>query len=201
MGKLEAFKNAVNTSADNSHLVNVPNGPNIVLLGYLLNTPIMLDSNSGYSSVPSTGAPASSGAPGSFSQQDTEMDMVIRMSIEVERKRIEEQEEKKRVEAAAKAAAEKKASGAASGEASAAVQNNESGNNDNDDDDEDDDDEEAMARAIAMSMAGQSNDTNMNEKDEGKKEENATETKENPDDGDEGDRNEILCDRDFLADI
>merc|ERR1712025_501688 len=61
--KLEAFKNAVNTSADNSHLVNVPTGSNLVLLGYLLNTPIMTDSSSNYGSVATSGVPSTGGFP------------------------------------------------------------------------------------------------------------------------------------------
>merc|ERR1712130_751247 len=178
--KLEAFKNAVNSSADNSHLVNVPAGPGRLLLGYLLNTPIMAGSSSGgYSSVQPSGFSAPVSNSGAVSQEDKQIDEAIRISIAAEQirkeaeKKKEEEEKKKEEEEEKKKNQENK--------------DDEGDDDEGDDEGDDDDDDEMLQKALAMSKALSGQDAMVEE--------------ENEEDDDEGDRAEILCSREFLADI
>lgn len=203
--KLEAFKNAVNSNADNSHLVNVPTGPRIVLLGYLLTTAVMTD-NASYG-VPGVGS-GPSVTPGANRQidinsQDKQMDMAIRMSMEDERKRLQEEKKKQEDE-----------------------KNKDDGNEDvemADDGDEgdDSDDVDAADLKVALEMSlkadvnvaydgGDGGDVNKaKENDEVKKTEqiadinskDGNENHEDQEDEDDQNRNELLCNRDFLEDI
>jgi len=179
--KLEAFRNAVNSSADNSHLINVPAAPNIVLLGALHNTPIMLDNASSYSTSGGVQPQTDIGnsTTDDITQQDRQMQMVIRLSMETERKRQEE--EKKKKEEEKKKVAENKTM--------EPVQENPAEEDEGDEGDEGDD-ELDMARAVKMSLGL----SGVDEKTE--------EAKDKVDEDKQvAGTDEILNDQDFLKEI
>lgn len=142
--KLEAFINAVNSSA-NSHLVNIPAGPH-VMSNMVLTSEIMVpgggsgNAGSGSASASASAAPVSNGgAAGDF---DADYEMAMRMSLEDHRQRQEQ------------------AAVAASLETAAVTTDAKSepmdeAEDEEEEDDEDDFDEEEYARALAMSMAPQ----------------------------------------------
>lgn len=80
---LEAFVQTVNSS-DNSHLVNVPPGPH-VLADLIISSPVMMEGGATVSS----GVAAAPAAGGIDPNQDPELAMAMRMSIEEERQRQE----------------------------------------------------------------------------------------------------------------
>jgi 26S proteasome regulatory subunit N10 len=102
--KLEAFIANIN-SADNSHIVTVPAGPNL-LSDTLLSTPILGGDG--------TGAHGYGGGDGMDSgfdfgvdpSLDPELALALRMSLEEENQRKAREEEKQKAEQAAKDAAE-----------------------------------------------------------------------------------------------
>mmetsp|Transcript_24281 Transcript_24281/g.34273 ORF Transcript_24281/g.34273 Transcript_24281/m.34273 type:complete len:389 (-) Transcript_24281:177-1343(-) len=200
--KLEAFINAVNSS-DNSHLVNVPPGPH-VLSDLVLSSAIMSDTPGAAASVGGGGGDAGFG--GVDANEDPELAMVLRMSMEEERQRQERLAgEKKAAEGGGEPATPSATSAAAATPAAPAAptKDQESAAEPTPTrmegfEDVNEDDEDAMlAAAIAMSMAdaqagapgasaagGQSMDTS-------------------PDDG-EGDAADVaaaLTDRNFISSL
>lgn len=106
--KLQAFIDAINSS-DNSHLVTVPPGPNL-LSDRLLSTPIMSEMGGDGSGAGVGGGDGGEGASGfefGFDpSMDPELAMALRMSMEDEKQRVAREEAKKKEEEAAKAKAE-----------------------------------------------------------------------------------------------
>lgn len=178
--KLEAFIAAVNSS-DNSHLVSIPPGPHI-LSDLVLSSAIM-----GEAAVPAGSMGGGANAEVD-ANEDPELAMVLRMSMEEERQRQERlTADKAKEEGGATAADATPATPAAATPAAAsttaatpAAPTKAADTAEAMEDDVDEDDEDAMlAAAIAMSMA---------------------EGQENPNDaeGDDADVAAVLTDRNFI---
>lgn len=100
--KLEAFITNIN-SADNSHIVTVPAGPNL-LSDTLLSTPIFGHGQDGGAYGGDMGGGFD--AFGIDANDDPELALALRMSMEEENQRQAREEEKRKAEQAAKEAAE-----------------------------------------------------------------------------------------------
>jgi len=148
--KLEQLISAVNT-ADNSHLVNIPPGPHI-LSDLILSSPIMNDAGGAAGGVGAAGGTAGgvagaigaaagrTGAGGGVDpNEDPEMAMAIRMSMEEERQRQQKAAGGGAAPAAGTAAATTTTTAAAGGDSAAVPM-------------EQDDEEALLAQAIALSM-------------------------------------------------
>lgn len=168
--KLEAFIGAVNSS-DNSHLLNVPPGPHI--LSDLVLTSAIMSDTPGAASVAGMGGGDGFGAVDA--NEDPELAMVLRMSMEEERQRQERLAGEKKTEGVSTpAAATSVATPAAPTKDGQAAEPTPSRMEEFEDVDEDDEDA-MLAAAIAMSMAdaqgGGSAGMDMTPDDEGDAEE------------------------------